>query len=73
MCLYNVTRTQFVNFSAIYIVYTGLIASGNITSAKIIQVNGDVGMHHAKNVETGNSLSNTIKDTSTIMRNPIID
>ena len=30
-------------------------------------MNGNVGMHHAKN---RSSLSNTIKDTSTIMRNP---
>ena len=32
-------------------------------------MNVDVGMHHAKN--RGNPLSNTIKDTSTIMRNPL--
>ena len=31
-------------------------------------MNGNVGMYHAKN--SGSSLSNTIKDTSTIMRNP---
>ena len=34
-------------------------------------MNDDVGMHHAKNSEkTRSSLSNTITDTSTIMRNP---
>ena len=34
-------------------------------------MNGDVGMHHAKIVETRSSLSNTIKYISTIMRNPL--
>ena len=32
-------------------------------------MNSDVGMHHAKN--SGNKKSSTIKDTSTIMRNPL--
>ena len=33
-------------------------------------MNMDVGMHHAKNRGNKDPLSNTIKDTSTIMRNP---
>ena len=33
-------------------------------------MNGDVEMHNAKIVGTRKCLSNTIKDTSTIMRNP---
>ena len=33
-------------------------------------MNMDVGMHHAKNRGNKEPLSNTIKDTSTIMRNP---
>ena len=33
-------------------------------------MNVDVGMHHKKSWKQGNPLSNTIKDTSTIMRNP---
>ena len=34
-------------------------------------MNMDVGMHHAKNRGNKDPLSNTIKDTSTIMRNPL--
>ena len=35
-------------------------------------MNMDVGMHHAKKLcKQGYPLSNTIKDTSTIMRNPL--
>ena len=45
----------------------------SITSAKIIQVN-EYGCRDApckKSWKQGNPLSNTIKDTSTIMRNPL--
>ena len=34
-------------------------------------MNGDVGMHHAKKLWKQGSLSNTIKYTSTIMRNAL--
>ena len=34
-------------------------------------MNADVGMHHAKKVGTRSLLSNTIKDTNTIMFNPL--
>ena len=34
-------------------------------------MNGDVGVHHAKIEETRRLLSNTSKDTSTIMCNPL--
>ena len=34
-------------------------------------MNGDVGMHYAKNSGNKKFLSNTIKDTSTIMHNPL--
>ena len=46
-----------------------------VTSAKIVQLNEwgcRDGMHYAKNHgNIGNPLSNTIKYTSTIMRNPL--
>ena len=76
MAIYNFSeefRGRFTHYVQLRMTITKYYILLSITSAKIIQLN-EYGCRDApceKSWKQGNPLSNTIKDTSTIMRNPL--